>query len=879
MLPEMEISSGLPSNTIRSLKLDEMRRLWVGTDNGLKVLIQNDSVSRKIVENIGRKSVWAISFFKDHVLIGTRFNGLYVYDFYSGKLLFHYSAKQISEIRKIKTIQERAFILTNRGSFEWKRGKLEHLEVEVEKPGSFIIDLFIQSDSIFGLLYPAKEFRLLKLNRFENIKFLPTQLRQEMGHLFSSFGDNRSVVFGGTSENQSIIWKLNKGGKIIRQASVHDLGNATIVWQIESYDSLVISALGNTNTNENGAFFVSNIETIPPITGLPHYITCFEVDSVLNMVYIGTLNRGLFLKHIVVPRSRKLMSDMLVLRNGKKPDSEFLLGDTLVSVYADSVLIRNVKLAKTIVSFVNDSDMLIHIAKVVTKGNYLYLFDSYGQAYAYNFTTEEFKMTGVKSTFPYVQTYGDTIFLLNREQGFNYIIEDTAFSLKTPSTEIGFVSDFTYAKNKLYTLSKTSVEIFDVDWKRKALLYKSEFPINDLVVGFTPKWIDIHKSEIVLIDNCGLLFLDLITGKPKRYFYMGQYNEIEKPTFSDDKVNIQNSEIQERIHLSSIPLSQQNGFQIDIPDELNENTDFSIRLISPSYVAQTHMLKKIDIRKEGRLVKTQFILGDVFSLNGGLPYGKYTATISAEGFEKEFSFNISIPLGRNPFFFGGLSLVLLMISGLLWKSLIDRKRLHQKTAENKILVLNQNLNPHFVYNSLNLITALVLEEKYDEAVEAISEFSKLQRTFLETNQLDSISLEKELAILKSYLDMQKKRFQHDNRFNYSINIPDEFALHQIVVPPFILQPLVENAVKYGISPDPLKEKWIRIYLIREGKFLLLHIENSIAKNNNKENSTTLGNKLVAERIKVFNQTTKNKIAILPQLINDGLYRVTLQISL
>jgi len=90
LLSEIDINSGLPSNTVRCLKLDNEHRLWVGTDNGLGIFEANTDIQKKIINTIGSKSIWSIEIKDCFVLIGTRYDGLYIFNKNTGQLSFYY---------------------------------------------------------------------------------------------------------------------------------------------------------------------------------------------------------------------------------------------------------------------------------------------------------------------------------------------------------------------------------------------------------------------------------------------------------------------------------------------------------------------------------------------------------------------------------------------------------------------------------------------------------------------------------------------------------------------------------------------------------------------------------------------------------------------
>lgn len=125
---------------------------------------------------------------------------------------------------------------------------------------------------------------------------------------------------------------------------------------------------------------------------------------------------------------------------------------------------------------------------------------------------------------------------------------------------------------------------------------------------------------------------------------------------------------------------------------------------------------------------------------------------------------------------------------------IERLKLSASTKEVELNSLKYQLNPHFMFNSLNSIRALIGENP-DKAKTSITKLSNVLRGALSMGQEKLVPFETELDLVKNYLEMEKIRFEERLRISYHIH-PDSFS---IPFPPLLLQTLVENCVKHGIS--------------------------------------------------------------------------------
>jgi sensor histidine kinase YesM len=125
---------------------------------------------------------------------------------------------------------------------------------------------------------------------------------------------------------------------------------------------------------------------------------------------------------------------------------------------------------------------------------------------------------------------------------------------------------------------------------------------------------------------------------------------------------------------------------------------------------------------------------------------------------------------------------------------LDKIRLQSLVKELELKTIKSHINPHFIFNALNSIRALV-DENPQRARQAITELSNILRSSMKAENTETASLEKELNIVKDYLALEHIRFEERLQVEYDI---DEDTLNQ-PVPPMMLQTLVENAIKHGIS--------------------------------------------------------------------------------
>jgi len=142
--------------------------------------------------------------------------------------------------------------------------------------------------------------------------------------------------------------------------------------------------------------------------------------------------------------------------------------------------------------------------------------------------------------------------------------------------------------------------------------------------------------------------------------------------------------------------------------------------------------------------------------------------------------------------------------------------------EAEIRALRYQLQPHFLFNTLNAISTLVLSEQVKPATEMIGKLAHMLRSTLDSPDLHRLPFSDELAVTEEYLDIERVRFGDRLEVRWDVDP----AVRNILVPRLLLQPLVENAVRHGVARRP-KGGFILISARRAGTSLAIQIENEL----------------------------------------------------
>jgi sensor histidine kinase YesM len=183
----------------------------------------------------------------------------------------------------------------------------------------------------------------------------------------------------------------------------------------------------------------------------------------------------------------------------------------------------------------------------------------------------------------------------------------------------------------------------------------------------------------------------------------------------------------------------------------------------------------------------------------------------------------------------------------------------QQLAEIQMMALRAQMNPHFIFNSLNSIQLYTASNHATKASDYHNRFSQLIRLVLENSRSEHVTLCNELEALRLYLEMEAMRFKDKLRFNIEVDASLDMEL--IEIPPLLLQPYVENAIWHGlmhkpegglvqVKVEPLQEDCLRITITDDG---IGRAKASELKSLSATRHKSFGMKLTGERISLINR--------------------------
>lgn len=257
-----------------------------------------------------------------------------------------------------------------------------------------------------------------------------------------------------------------------------------------------------------------------------------------------------------------------------------------------------------------------------------------------------------------------------------------------------------------------------------------------------------------------------------------------------------------------------------------------------------------------------------------LPPGAYTFRVYALGAENEkahlvsaYHFTVQAALWEKWWFPVLVAGLLFLLGWIIFKQRIKRlkqqNQLKLQLAENRQKALVQLINPHFIFNTLNIIQASILKSDKLNAASLVSKFAKLMRQTMELSKEKMICLEKEIGLLRQYFELELLR--SPEKFGYEIDTGN-INLLQTYVPSMLIQPFVENAINHGVMHLSERKGMIHIsFRQEEGVIYCTVDDNGVGRKesaqinaNKRTDHRSAGIEITIARLELLHQELKSR---------------------
>jgi hypothetical protein len=347
----------------------------------------------------------------------------------------------------------------------------------------------------------------------------------------------------------------------------------------------------------------------------------------------------------------------------------------------------------------------------------------------------------------------------------------------------------------------------------------------------------------------------------------------------------QSLEVAQEMKLSSFELAQGDSIYT------NKNLTFDYDQNSMEFRYLSISNKKVKDMYRYRLMTTQdsgqWYLTDFTSTRyNNLSPASYAFQVSARSqntgwsVPEEYRFTI-MPRFIDLWWVRSIGIAILLLIGYLFFAmrlkrlqdkgdlLLSNQELELQIARLESSALRGQMNPHFMFNVLNSIQKLILNEEKQDANKLLARFSKLVRSALQYSRLEYIPLTDEVKFLENYMDIEAQRFP--GRFTYRIEVADEL-LEEATIPPLLIQPLCENAIKHAFVEDG-GTIWVRIS-VKDAERMQIEVEDDGVgvSNTNTLKKSSLGTTIIRDRVKLIEKsgaTASLKIELADQKNQKG----------
>ena len=894
------MSDGLPTSSTRKLIELGTGSVAVATDAGLFFLPNNQPNLKRISKQIGVQQCWDLHEEEGLIYVATYNDGLYVFEIATGNLVNHYGKSELPRIRRFRKINQSLYAVARTGI--WRITQSGIFNVFDTKswmlPGNMPMDVFYFNQKLHVLSYPE---RIIYEQQADYSWANLSHSLQKMGRKINtydfanlvSFVHENKVFLG--SENYYMVMDSAYHFQKYEMPRKHN--ESWAFWDFRVHNGIVFGAVTNTNDFDDGFLHVHNpaIHTYSP----PHQNPIWSItpSRFKDALWLCTENRGVLL----LTQPKRFFSAEL------RFEKKFATENYLVGVYDNDVKIQ----AKSSIQnwkshLINDrirSGLEINKKLYLCGADYLWIYNPVNNQITQSIRTHLYQwMTAIGQTIYFFEPY-DKICIFK-----------PATDKLPRKTEIDAISDAVVSQNnrlifhkigKGFAIIDSSEKYHEITCKKPFNQYTLQFQVsgeqllvqngNDIELyqinfnNFSMKYIGSINLTVPFLDikilkitgsNIGF---HLFTGDyifTVKFFhngkqiellqqqYLGQWNTNLWLYTNGNQFAIDRGDAVQFVNQSKKSFSEFRPYYGSNNINLNplegilniyQNKNFQLITVGSNYFDINRSLFEVNLLNiDNASTENMFFTGNRYRWINEMAVGRYKLTITSQ------STTISNFVWSNLIFYKALPfwLIVLFFFFLLFVYFNSQTKmkgsLNRRIVSLQLKTLQNNFNPHFIYNCMSLIQSLIIGNQQKKAVEVTAKLAKLNRTFLENSNSELISLHDEVTFLKEYVDMERLRFESDTEFQFQIHVPKNFDIKSWRIPPMILQPLIENSIKHGVLASD-KSTAIHLYIhSTDNQLLEIRIENTYTKQRKKVNKGIgIGLKLVSDRLSILSELHPN----------------------
>jgi Histidine kinase/Y_Y_Y domain len=901
-----DVNDGLPSTTLYRCVEDNKGFMWILTSNGVSKFDGSNFRNFTTKDGLPKNNIWNVEIdYKNRIWLGGYYKGLY-----------YIENDTVKFIKNSKKISDKGVIL-----FAKQENDTCYFYERMTEGSCFYLD--------------PKKNELIKTSQFANINLnnhrcsYVVSCKENFNNLLVSYKPSQLNNYSFFPKMDSLVYIYNNNKKVVQVADYFGL-EADKVYYINPTNKLVL-VINDSVHVYNSFFNLKRDELLEnKLNKIKRVINSFKwiyEDSEKNLWITSETDKLYFIpfnNHYILRLNlnEKLLSGSIdYLAQNSKYLYIFLKNNTILeynketksesNFFSTNLILDPIRDIKTN----NDGDILINrstlIQKISSESNKIINYsNSHNESYrfAFDFINDSVFYTGNLSKFLIknnntiellenrkiddrisVFIKSDTTFFLSGIEGCYFYNRMTNKIIKYPWVNI--ISGIKIENG--FVLGSADYGIIHVDFNGNVL--------DSLHVGHSINDLFIDNKFIYAATNSGLFIDQIKNNSIVKYKKIGfaeglSSNEVLKVCADSNSiyistsrdVNIINKSIltsinspPPRIYLDRVLVNYSKINFIDQHTFNSYQNTFQFDFKALSY----HSLGKIEFKYMMEGVDDFWIYTKQESIRyPNLEPGDYKFKIVALNASKKESKPITYFFTIKPHFTNTLLFRIIIIFCLLGfvfgityyfqKRKQNKISVKKEYAELELKALRAQMNPHFIFNSLNAIQSVMFTKGERKANEYIGAFSSLIRKTLDNSKTELHPLKNELEYISLYLQLEKWRL-NDN-LNYSIYLDDRIESDDFLINNMIIQPLVENAIIHGLAPLQGERKLaIRVEL--HGKYILVTIEDNgigrlaSSKSSRNKNHTSWSTSIINDRLSIINNKNEDKIILeIEDLIKDNI---------
>jgi len=360
-------------------------------------------------------------------------------------------------------------------------------------------------------------------------------------------------------------------------------------------------------------------------------------------------------------------------------------------------------------------------------------------------------------------------------------------------------------------------------------------------------------------------------------------------TENNGLVYLQDNEMEKNVprpvYITTLSIGDSSYSPATMPTELSDRKNsLRIDFTTASYINEKQILYSYRLRGSGDTTWT--LPENMHSVSfASLRPGKYQFEVRTFGWNGQWGdptalqFTIMYPLWQRDWFvticFLILAAVIIYIVRRRIKNIRRDAEMKQQLAETEMMALRAQMNPHFLFNSLNAIDNLIQTHQHDKATTYLGRFARLLRLVLDSSKNKLVPFDRDFAAMQLYLDMEK--FRSTGKFQFDISAEPELLNGGYSIPPLLVQPFIENAILHGLMNKQSDDRKLTVKASLQDDFIVFNItDNGVGRVRanelnvlNRPGHTSYGWQITAQRLGLHNRGKGEDYIIVRDLYEDN----------